>query len=405
MRIVRSYIALIVLGAGTLLGIPKAIAEPLTARGVIELAKTRAPEVLVAASRVTEARGRLSGARALGQNPTVEGISGSGRDLDHADEIEMSVPLGIGLRRFRQVAEAKAGLDREGHALVDARRLVIGMALGAYYRVLHAERRLVLARDRQRLAQELNRIAAERLRTGDVARLDLLVAETELSRAESEVLSEERGVAQTRVGLAGILGLSSGAAIEIEGNLSDRVLIDSVASLTPAERRPDVLAAESEVRAASAAVSLARTALVPELSFRLNYQFTQDENLVRPGLSVALPIFNFGQSARGQANARRERARIELDARRAAALAEVEGARDAYRTMLASVQEIEERALPRATEVETLARQGYEAGKIDLTTLLLVRGNALETLRQHADRLLEAALAGIDLATSVGVIP
>jgi len=384
----------------------EARAEPLTARRLIELVKTRAPEVLAASTRVAEARGRLSGARALGSgNPTVEAVIGSGEDFDHGNEIELAVPIGVGLRRSRQVAGAKADLDREGHLLVDTQRLVIGMALAAYYQVLHAERRLAIARDRRELAEELNRIAGERLRTGDAARLELLVAETELSRAESEVLSDERNVVQTRVTLAGILGLPSGTAIEMAGDLSDRTLFDSVFPSREPERRADVLAAESAVRAASAAVSLAKMTLIPELSFRMNYQYTRDESFVRPGLAVTLPIFNYGQGARGEAKARRERAAIELEAQRAAALAEAEGAWTAYQSMVASAREIEERALPLATEVEALARQGYEAGKIDLSALLVIRGNALETLREHADRLLQTALAGIELATSVGALP
>jgi cobalt-zinc-cadmium efflux system outer membrane protein len=400
------FIGVCVLGTSVGAFSHEARAEPLTAQRLIELVKTRAPEVLVASTRVAEARGRLSGARALGsENPTIEAVRGSARDLDHSNEIALTVPIGIGLRRSRQVAEARAGLDQEAHFLVDTQRRAIGMALAAYYQVLHAERRLAIARDRRELAEELNRIAGERLRTGDAARLELLVAETELSRAESEVLSEERNVAQTRVTLAGILGLPSGTAIEMAGDLSDRTLFDSVSPSSEPERRADVLAAESAVRAASAAVSLAKMTLIPELSFRMNYQYAGDESVVRPGFSVSLPIFNYGQGVRGEAKARRERATIELEAQRAAALAEAEGARTAYQSMAASAREIEERALPRATEVEALARQGYEAGKIDLSTFLVVRSNALETLREHADRLLQTALAGIELATSVGALP
>jgi hypothetical protein len=45
------------------------------------------------------------------------------------------------------------------------------------------------------------------------------------------------------------------------------------------------------------------------------------------------------------------------------------------------------------------------AGKLDLPALLLVRAHALDARREHADRLLDAALTGIDLAVAAGSLP
>jgi outer membrane protein TolC len=114
------------------------------------------------------------------------------------------------------------------------------------------------------------------------------------------------------------------------------------------------------VQAAEAAVSLAQAAWLPGFSFQLNYQRSHTEEVVRPGLAVTLPLFNFGQGPRGEAKARRERARIELTARQATAMAEAEGARDAYRSAVASCAKTARFPL---TRTESLARQGYQAGK------------------------------------------
>lgn len=385
---------------------PEASSGPLTAEGVMKLAAASAPEVLIAEAGLLEAKGRMAGARAFGvDNPVVEGLRGSGESLDHATEIGLQIPLGFGLHRIRRVAEARAGIEREEHLVVDVQRRAVGLALAGFYRVLHAEERKAIAEDRRDLAEELRRVASEKVRTGDAPRLELLVAEGELSRAESEVLAEEQSVTQTRVELAAVLGLASGTAIEVSGDLADRSLFDAVDTSRDPELRADVLAAESEVKAARSAMSLAQSAFLPGFAFQLDYQRSQVEEIVRTGLAVSLPVFNYGQGARGEAKARRERAQVALAARRAAAMAEAEGSRDGYRSAVASAREIEERGLPRAIETESLARQGYEAGKLDLPALLVLRANALDTRREHADRLLEAALAGIDLTVSVGAFP
>jgi cobalt-zinc-cadmium efflux system outer membrane protein len=63
---------------------------------------------------------------------------------------------------------------------------------------------------------------------------------------------------------------------------------------------------------------------------------------------------------------------------------------------------LEKRALPRALDNEALAREAHRAGKIDLAAFLLIRRDALDVRREHLDRLLDAALAGIDLWVAVG---
>ena len=57
----------------------EAYAEPLTEEGVVKMAAASAPEVLIAETRLLEARGHLAGARALGvDNPVIEGHVGGG---------------------------------------------------------------------------------------------------------------------------------------------------------------------------------------------------------------------------------------------------------------------------------------------------------------------------------------
>jgi cobalt-zinc-cadmium efflux system outer membrane protein len=121
-------------------------------------------------------------------------------------------------------------------------------------------------------------------------------------------------------------------------------------------------------------------------------------------VSVALPLFNPRRGAVLEAQARSDRARIAAEARRAGISSETEGARRAYRAAVESVRRLEEEAQPRQLESEALAREGYRAGKINLATLLQVRRDALDTRREYLDRLLEAAEAGVELASAAGTI-
>ena len=136
----------------------------------------------------------------------------------------------------------------------------------------------------------------------------------------------------------------------------------------------------------------------------MDYEEIGEEDLLRPGLAMSVPIFNWGQGEKGEARARRQRASIELESQIAIALAEYDGARSAYRSLDASAKESEREALPRAGEVEELTTESYAAGKLDLPSLLVIRRNAVETRQEHANRQLEAALAGIDLGLAAGTL-
>jgi cobalt-zinc-cadmium efflux system outer membrane protein len=378
-------------------------AESLTAERVVALARARAPQVRSAESAVLEARGRLAGARSFGrENPSIEGVAATDDRFEQRTQWELTVPVGVGLGFAGRVGVARAELEREQHLVADVRRGAVGAALAAYYRTLHAARRVELARDRLAVAADLQRSALERHRAGEVPRLEVLLTETEEVRAQSEVLAEEQGLARERVVLAAALGLPSGESLLLAGDLADRSLIEQTLEGVAPARRADVLAADREVQAAKAARNLARGDLLPRLDFRLNYGHEGGEPLVQPGLAVTVPLFQYGQESRALASAREGRARSELERIQNAAAAESEGLQKIFEWAGRAADSLGSRALPRVAESEGMVRESYRAGKIDLPALLLVRRDLLETLREYLDRLLDIALAGIDLAVAKG---
>jgi outer membrane protein, heavy metal efflux system len=381
----------------------QSLTDTLTAERVVALARARAPRVRVAESEVVAARGRLSGARALGQdNPTIEGVASTEDRFERRTQWELSVPVGIGPGWVGRAGVARAELERERRLVEDARRGAVGAALAAYYQVMHAIRRVELANERRSVAGELRRIALERHRAGEVARFEVLVTETEEVRAESELRAEEQGLARARIALAGALGLPSGERLAIAGDLGDRSLLIQTLAVPGPPRRADVVAAEQELRAGRAAKRLARTEFLPGLAFRLNYGHDAGEVLIQPGLAVTVPLFQHGQESRQTARAREVRAAAELERARNTAAAEVEGFEKVYQSATSAAEQLGTRALPLVDESERMVRESYRAGKIDLPALLVVRRDLLDTRREYLDRLLDAALAGIDLAVARG---
>jgi len=382
--------------------------ELLTLSRVIELAGKTAPEVRIAATRVAEEEGRFTGAQVRSlENPRLEAALGPriGPTTTVDVDVGVEVPFERGGKRDRRVAVARAGLQREKHAVGDARRQAIANAVGAWYRVLQAEERLRLAEERKALAEELFRVARERHQGGDAPLFDVNLAQAEMSRAKSAIESEKGFVARARVALAARLGLPSGGDLRVEGDLKDRSIFDTIPSGIPFEKRSDLLVALAEVDASRAGIALAEAQRRPDIAFRVGFRHEEGNDIILGGISVPLPLFNAGKGPVQEARARSDRARITADARKTTISSEIEGSRRAYTAAVESVRLLENDGLPRQKENEALARESYRAGKINLATLLLVRRDALDTRREYLERLLEAADAGVDLAAAVGTLP
>jgi cobalt-zinc-cadmium efflux system outer membrane protein len=372
---------------------------------VIELAGTKSPEVLLAATRIAEEEGRFTGAQVRSlENPKLEAALGPriGPTTTVDVDVGVEIPFERGGKRDRRIAAARAGLQREKHASDNARRQAIAIAVGAYYRVLQSEERLRLAEDRKALAEELFRVARERHQGGDAPLFDVNLAQAEMSRAESAIESEKGFLARARAVLAASLGLPSGGDLRVEGDLKDRSFFDAVSSETSLDNRPDLLITLAEVDASRAGIALAEAQAKPDIAFRVGYRHEEGDDIIQAGVSVPLPFFNPGKGPVQEARARSDRARINAEARKAAVSSEIEGARRSYAAAAESVRLLEKDGLPLQRECEALARESYRAGKINLATLLLVRRDALDTRREYLERLLEAAEAGVDLAAAVG---
>jgi cobalt-zinc-cadmium efflux system outer membrane protein len=337
------------------------------------------------------------GARAR-ENPTVDVAAGPRWASETTTDVEVSlaVPVDLAGRRGARIAAAEAEAARDERLAEDAVRAASGEAVAAFYRVLFAERRLKLSEDWLALAEELHRTAVERQRAGDIAQFEVNLADADVGRAASAVAAEKSLVARARGQLAAALGLAELPAVE--GDLGDRRLFDTTSAAT----RDDLRAAAAERDVARAEASLSDARRWPGIDLRVSYAREEDADILLGGIGITLPLFDRGQGDAARAGARRERAEAELDAKTTAATAEAAGAREAYRLAIEAVAILEQRALPRAVENEALAREAYRAGKIDLAAFLLIRRDALDVRREHLDRLLEAALAGIDLWVAVG---
>ncbi|NCP13644.1 MAG: efflux transporter outer membrane subunit [Sphingomonadales bacterium] len=264
-----------------------------------------------------------------------------------------------------------------------------------YFEIVESEEQIVLAEATAASRREGLKIAKLRLDAGVTSALPYRQAETLLTQAEQQIASERLALAQLRNQLAVLVG---GAAPEgLPPGLSLAAQADErrLAAGLPSElllARPDILAAEEQLRAARANIGAARAAFFPSISLTGNAGLTSASlgNLFNGdglgwsfGPSISLPIFDFGAREANLDLARalevEQVATYDLTVQQA--FREVSDAL-AGREYLAQQIETLERARIAQTEIARIARARYREGVADYLEVLDAERNLFSAEQQ-----------------------
>lgn len=387
---------------------PGAPTRTLTLDDALDLARAQAPEIRVARARVDEARGELVAASVpLAENPELE-IGGGPRTAPGSTTLDVDVGLAqsfeLGGRRDARIDSARAGIDGSTAVADEEARRVLRDVAVAFLLAVHAEERVRIAEDAERLAIEIHGVAARRHEAGDVGLIDVNLAALALAgvQAEARLAGVERDRALDDLRL--LLGIPPDQSVAVEGELLDRRRYELDALLARVPDRADLRVLDAALGRAEADGRLAAGSRRPDLGVRVGYAREEEADIVTGAVSVSLPMFDRGQGGEAIAQARADAVRVERDAVEASARGEIVSAHGAYLRLLDAAERFEADGLPLVEQSEALARRGYEVGAMALGELLAVRRELSEARITHADLLLAAALAGVELESEAGVL-
>lgn len=373
----------------------------------LELARQRAPAILAARDRIEEVRGRLLGASMRFQdNPVIEGAAGprtSARGTTVDADFSISQTFELGRRRTARIAGAEADIERETADSENTTRLLLRDVSTAFLHALAVQERLRFLEADNTLASDLLSAADRRFQAGDVPILDVNLARTVAARARSELLAGEAEQVSVLGDLRILLGMTATEPLAIRGEFRERRQYDVDALQARALDRADLRALAAEIRQADADLQLSRGLAKPEIGVGVGYQREEGANVALGRLAITLPVFSRGQELQATSMARANRLTRELEFGRRAVTVEIRSAFDAYLRRLRAVEELERGALPNLEENRLLAQRSYEEGEIGIADLLLFQRESIETQLLYVNRLLEAALAGIELDYRSGV--
>lgn len=370
--------------------------------GAIATARQSSPVVQAARLRIREAHGDLTGASLLlvnnpelsasaGPRSAAATSSGSSIDID----VGLEQRLEIAGQRGHRIDRARAAEHASEATAEDVQR-VVDLAVGlTFSEALGAEKRVQVLEESERLAHSLFDAARLRLQRGDATPLELNTARIRHAEVRRK-LSSARAVRRTTIiRLSELLGLSPETDLRLRGDLpdtalaqpEDRLVVQALAA------RPDLRAATNEVEVADAAVKLADSQAWPDVSLALVYAREQQDQLIRGGLRVPVPLFNRNQGERERARATAERARAEKATRQLTVESEVRTAYAEYEQSKDALQLYDAEVLRAQEETLQLLQRAFEAGQVGYADLIVVQREVLEGREGYLDVRLDYARA------------
>jgi outer membrane protein, heavy metal efflux system len=337
-------------------------------------------ELRLAREEASAAEARIAAAGVLpnpGISATREQLSGdAGVYHETILQVGQAFPIGgqRGLRReaARQTAEA-------ARARFDGVRLRLTFEVyRAYLHAAAAEADLAALAETTEVFQRVEESGRSRLAEGDISRFDQSRLQIERARYETLLARARLALAEASRELALLIApdsVGTHSLILPSERLSELAAVAAVpdieTALRTAARRAEVLAAEAEVEAAEAVLTLQRRLRIPDVTLSGGYKHQSDgyQGAV-VGVSVPLPLWdrNRGGIVEAGANLAAARTRRELALRRAES--EIRRAWETRRSLEERMRLIGETLLPESASLLETARLAYAEGEMSLVGLL-----------------------------------
>ena len=386
-----------------------ATAEPLSLAKAIELALEGNPEVAAAKRQLEATEGQVLQGRSR-PNPELAYSLEDTRSKTRTQSWQLNLPVELGGKRAARTKAAEKTREQAQAQLAELQATVRANVAAAYFDVLTAQERLVLARDSAALAKSSTDTVSKRVAAGKVSPVEeskARVAEAGVRVELAQAASEQRNALSR---LFALLGRIDAPYTVLEGKAENLPSVPSLVDLQPLiASSPGVVLARIEVDRRKALTDLEQSKRVPDVTVSVGMQRSNEtqRNVLLFGVSVPLPVFDRNQGNLLEALKLEDKARDELQAATVRLHSEVAQARERLSTITAEVQSLQQEVLPGAKSAYDAATIGFENGKFNFLEVLDAQRTYFTAKSQYLKALGEAhrAAADIDRLLGASMVP
>lgn len=380
----------------------------LVARGMAQNLDVRtANERIKQAAAALRATGRASQITGDGSlSSTASGSKGSGSSTTNSGDLAANYVFDIfgGARRGQE--QAAAELDGAISDVGTARLALLASLVGNYVDVRYFQEAMALTRESIATRRETVALTRQQRNIGVASELDFANAEALLNEVLANLPALETGFYTAAYGIATLLGEPAGPIIKTleRGSRQPRPKGGAAAGV-PADvlrNRPDVVSAEHDLAAATAAIGVAVADLYPSLDLDGTVTVS-DPSSWTFGPTLSLPILNRTalHAARDQKISVAQQAELTWRGTVLAAIEEVQTAQTGYLRLQREAKARRE-ALDSYQRVLDLSTATYQAGAISLLDLLDAERSRASAQLSLATSVQDLAMTWITLQIAAG---
>jgi cobalt-zinc-cadmium efflux system outer membrane protein len=401
-----------------LAGVPQSTARPddslcVTRASAVARAVIANPQLQVAGAQAQQARARKVQGVALpdptfaaewDNSPAPFGIGGAnGRILGAS----ITVPF---VDKFRLNGRiGTAGIHQSEFDSVTVRQSVTSQTLQTYDSLLSALRHQVNLRQADSLARDFATKTRARFDAGTVARLDVVNADVAVGQVGTQIIANERDIANARAALNRLLGRRLGAplatadSLYVPAPLPDLAVVEAAAL----RHRSELASLESQRTGARATTQLAREFWYPDLSIGVARDYLADPTPGYLTTTISFPIpllyWNHSKGEIAQDRYREDELAAAYRDTEAAVGQDVRVAYGAAFTALRQAVYIRDQLLPAARQAYRIAAASYGLGGSSALEVNAARVALLDAESQYTDALAAATSARADLERAVAM--
>ena len=386
-----------------------AVDARLTVGTVGNYAVKRNPSLAAARFRIEEARGRLLQSGRL-TNPELELEFRRSHDYrEHALGIAFMQKFPVTSRLRLEKAVSRAELAAAEAEVRDAERKLRAQVEISAVKLVALQQQRDLREKQLTNSREAAEATLKRAAVGEGSTVDATQFEVETHQLETERLQLDVERAGLLAELRPQLGLSAKDTLVISGALPEPAALPS--SQPNVSDRPDVVAARHMAVAAAHSAALARENRYEDFEIgvlaEIGREEDEPEGLMTEGmagvrLTLPLPFWNKNEGRIQETRAAAARAVKETDARIVEARGEAQGARAEMAALARVVNEMDDKLLPKARDLEGRLRQIYAAGQGTLTDTLRATERRLQLESRRLDAVRDYHLARVRYDAAVG---
>lgn len=298
----------------------------------------------------------------------------------YTNTVSVSMPIYSGGQLEGSIKAADLSLNASELTLESTKQSIKAKTQAAYYNALNCRNQIAVSQNSVKTLEEHLRNVNAQYTAGTVAKSDLLASEVQLSNAQLNLVSSQNNYDLAIANLNNIVGVPSGTKLNLKdelGYIPYEISLEQCSEYAQ-QNRPDILAADYNVKIAEAQRDVAASGNLPKVSASVSKSiageraFGEDDNPADAfysqnswyaGLGISWDIFdnNVTQAKVKQAKAAIEKAKEAAQQARDTGDLEV---RTAYLNLTSAEKSIETAkvAVEKAQEDYKIAQVRYSAG-------------------------------------------